>query len=768
MAESKKECSQILTRFIHDSSKVNLHVPTVLKSKYLHDDDLVECSDPFCLISRRPHEEEESRSRSQEMREEACFLPGKYEKAQLWYPAPLRMKRTARPSLEAREAIGTTTECVHPRSRSRPINQSNLEEERQVQQELFTATWNDVVNPHYFNEAADAPTTEFSEEYLILEARRKQFKESNKESIDGIDAPGVCDPKSLQPLPYSQRAFDSIVQDFANKQRQGEGSASRNDIHEHKKARKRAKIVNQEEASLDGNEKADAPENASRVEEQRRLEQMVGKRVILHRLVQNSDLNGCIGMVTRVDRKERLKIKIDGRSKSISVKPFHVRLSDADGEGTGTSAETNAEVETCDAANDELREQRDRDVACAEKGAHSTDGTTQSSAEDDADFIARYLAFRQFVEFLSSTACKTARTQPRKLVIRRSSPIQGVLEAFATHTKMHTWQHTRVTFVDSNGVAEEGVDQGGLTSEMYTLFFRELTTRKPNPIFEGTSQSAGLLPRPDACPQTLRGVGRVLRKCALDDRPVGLGLSSFLFEYLADTHERSVFARALTALSALSSYDPDLAKRWTKLLEHPIEGLTQSDFDGGDSHVQLAATASEFERAVLAGCRHRLLESRRASLEEMRLGFVEHVDLSIQLAAFTPSQRARLLRGKVEVGPKELIACFDLPPSLRFAYAPKGVLSSAPRFLKEAIEGELTANERLDLLEWATALRALPTNGLHAQIKLKPYHDATDADLPMVHTCTYEVHLPPYSSRDILIEKLRLAIAHRHDGFHTS
>ncbi len=49
---------------------------------------------------------------------------------------------------------------------------------------------------------------------------------------------------------------------------------------------------------------------------------------------------------------------------------------------------------------------------------------------------------------------------------------------------------------------------------------------------------------------------------------------------------------------------------------------------------------------------------------------------------------------------------------------------------------------------------------------LRLYAEAGENDLPNVHTCTHEVHLPAYRSREQLREKLLKAVEHRHDGFH--
>ena len=42
---------------------------------------------------------------------------------------------------------------------------------------------------------------------------------------------------------------------------------------------------------------------------------------------------------------------------------------------------------------------------------------------------------------------------------------------------------------------------------------------------------------------------------------------------------------------------------------------------------------------------------------------------------------------------------------------------------------------------------------------------ADAGDLPLVHTCSHEVRLPAYPSREVLRAKLMQAVEHRHDGF---
>ena len=125
-------------------------------------------------------------------------------------------------------------------------------------------------------------------------------------------------------------------------------------------------------------------------------------------------------------------------------------------------------------------------------------------------------------------------------------------------------------------------------------------------LFEGVSDDAstsiGLLPRPSAPADALMAVGRVICKCVLDDQPLGRGLGRFVFEYLADAHERRVFRDPHAALAAMADYDTDLARRWGQLLLRPQPGLTLDLFDDQLDGEELAPTGEAFGHAIIAGC----------------------------------------------------------------------------------------------------------------------------------------------------------------------
>ena len=163
-------------------------------------------------------------------------------------------------------------------------------------------------------------------------------------------------------------------------------------------------------------------------------------------------------------------------------------------------------------------------------------------------------------------------------------------------------------------------------------------------------------------------------------------------------------------------------------------------------------------------------------MRALRNGFIEIVDLSLQLGALRSVELMRMMRGNTDLSASDLLSCFEWPDGSHSSSDTEdqagfaAIGSDVPRFLREIILEEspelaLTCEQRLHLLEWATALTALPCNGLKEKVTLKLYAEADEDALPNVHTCTHELHLPAYRSREQLRKKLLKAVEHRHDGF---
>ena len=116
----------------------------------------------------------------------------------------------------------------------------------------------------------------------------------------------------------------------------------------------------------------------------------------------------------------------------------------------------------------------------------------------------------------------------------------------------------------------------------------------------------------------------------------------------------------------------------------------------------------------------------------------------------------------------QLLDCFLFDEDEHAGFA-AAKAEHVPLMLIELLQDVTVFDEprRFAMLRWCTALHALPVGGLKDdKIKLRLFGgEPDDVSLPECHTCTRELHLPHYTSADVLREKLLLALDHEIDGF---
>ena len=397
-------------------------------------------------------------------------------------------------------------------------------------------------------------------------------------------------------------------------------------------------------------------------------------------------------------------------------------------------------------------EERVRQMECERDMRH---------AADECEATATTLGFRQYVEMLLKQAGAVAKSGQWKLRLCRQRVVTDVVEYFKKlSSPSQIWRRTLVTFVDEHGTLEPGLDEGGLTATAHALFWRGVLAKEVG-LFECCEGGTCYLPRAAADEVTLELVGRVLLKSVLDNHPIGAGLSSFVFEFLADSHDRRVFMpqQPLAALSALDEYDSELSRQYRQLLDADDNhlaclGVTRSYFDEqfGDEPL----TRSNVAETVVAGCRRLLFLDRRSSLEALKRGFTfKNIDLTIQLAAMPSAVTKLLVRGRVSLRANDLLASVD------WDVASTGLEKRVAAMMREYIETAMDEPNRLRFLRWCTGLNALPADGLKQPVTLLSLvgiASAPDDCLPRAHTCSYEIELPAYSSLAVLREKLNRAM----------
>ena len=469
-------------------------------------------------------------------------------------------------------------------------------------------------------------------------------------------------------------------------------------------------------------------------------------------------------------------------------------------------------------------------VPSASVSAASAPSASVASASEEVSpaLMRRLLAFRQYIEVKRMGLGTKATSKPWKLRVNRlaaaeastAAPIAGggiehagVLKSFRAvlddpkRKRSLLYCNTVVSFIDPFGSPEDGCmlpelsnptalsnhteqksnhrcstptptdDLGGLTTEMYSLFWKSVLRPAAGLFEESAGAGGGFLPKPGAAEEQLEAAGLVLIKCILDDHPIGHGLCSFVIDYLVNGNEAMALSDLDAALRALSGFDRTLANGWRSLLDDPSSvdelGLTLEDFNELSAEPLAAVTQANLEAAIVSGCHFKLLGVRQSAFSALRRGFAQIEDLSVQLGALGSAEDlALLLQGKHTLSAAELIGCFAMPgdsveEEREAGFAAVG--SNVPRDFTTLVQDEATFHEgrRVALLRWCTALHALPVGGLKDdRIKLRIFGDeADDLTLPETHTCTRELHLPNYSSLSVLRNKLLQALDHESDGF---
>jgi hypothetical protein len=348
---------------------------------------------------------------------------------------------------------------------------------------------------------------------------------------------------------------------------------------------------------------------------------------------------------------------------------------------------------------------------------------------------------------------------------------------------------TRVRFE-----GEGGIDEGGLTQEMFASFWRGII-RKEVGLFE-TADSA--LPSASASEERLQLVGQFLCKSVLLEVPTGRGLCPFVFEFLLEETDRSFDTtlppdkQTAAALRALRAYDSVLYEQFNTILAGYLNGAEVAgafkvgDFVPNSHQYESPVTKDNVQSVIVAACKYRLWDQQEDQLLALRRGFKtdnilskEPIDLLHQLRPFQTPDLMLLVQGRPEpLSVAELIEqCITWPDESRTAVADNGggfPTGSTTVVLLRALledESEFTADDRERFVEWATARSVVPDAGLvntdGGKIKIKWDETPRDDDeamwpLPRVSTCFHSLYLANFSRLDVLKNKLLTAMESSH------
>ena len=359
---------------------------------------------------------------------------------------------------------------------------------------------------------------------------------------------------------------------------------------------------------------------------------------------------------------------------------------------------------------------------------------------------------------------------------------------------------------------EAGIDDGGLRNEMYEKFFEQLLLLRTD-LFEASESAicARALPTKDATwtarPDAVRiekdfeTVGRVMCRAVVDGRPIPNALAStIVLRFFQGVEPAALDASGAMVRGPLSKaalleelllMDEANASSIGKWILNSEQSLTDFFSTVGDalcynstedrsaaSDAQILAMPWNdepafrilvFERLV----QRRLIEPRRKALEAMRRGFAT-VEMVPQLTrTLFPSSKelVHFICGDDKLDADKLWSLFTFDEE---AYSQTFIDYDHPsgefglyteddptmRHLKTVLS-EFCDAERLKFFKFVSGLAAIPAT---RPGEAKPFQllvDGKDLEtnrLPTTSTCYYQLHCPPYTTKDVLKDKLRLAI----------
>ncbi|KAL9235847.1 hypothetical protein vseg_010580 [Gypsophila vaccaria] len=364
-----------------------------------------------------------------------------------------------------------------------------------------------------------------------------------------------------------------------------------------------------------------------------------------------------------------------------------------------------------------------------------------------------------------------------------------------------------VEFIDEVGTGL------GPTLEFYTLVSHDLQKAglgmwrgdytSPTRSYSQQGTSSGLFPRPWSLKSSnINGtefadvikrfvlLGQIVGKALRDGRVLDIAFSKAFYKFILGK-ELSIYdiqtfdpelGKTLLEFKALISKRKFLEIGGTKNVAHSVcLGYRDSNIEdlcldftlpGYPDYIlssgvddDLKVTSSKLEEYVSMVLDATLYSGISRQVEAFKSG-LNQVFSDKHLHAFTEEELERLLCGE-----RDSWVSYDLFDHIKFDH---GYTASSPPIINllEVIN-ELDYEQRRAFLQFVTGAPRLPPGGLAAlnpklTIVRKHSSNSVDEDLPSVMTCANYLKLPPYSSKEIMKDKLFYAITEGQGSFHLS
>uniref|UniRef100_A0A7N0U1T4 HECT-type E3 ubiquitin transferase n=2 Tax=Kalanchoe fedtschenkoi TaxID=63787 RepID=A0A7N0U1T4_KALFE len=324
---------------------------------------------------------------------------------------------------------------------------------------------------------------------------------------------------------------------------------------------------------------------------------------------------------------------------------------------------------------------------------------------------------------------------------------------------------------------EEGIDAGGLTREWYQLLSRVLFD-KGALLFTTVGNNATFQPNPNSVYQTehlsyFKFVGRVVAKALFDGQLLDVYFTRSFYKHILGVK---------VTYHDIEAVDPDYYKNLKWMLENDVSDIPDLTFSmdaDEEKHILYEKTEVTDYELKPGGRNIRVTEETKHEYVDLVAGHLLTNAIRPQINAF--------LEGFNELVPRELISIFNdkelellisgLPEidlndlKANTEYNGYTVASSAIQWFWEVVEA-FSKEDMARLLQFVTGTSKVPLEGFKALQGISgsqrfQIHKAYGAPerLPSAHTCFNQLDLPEYSTKELLQQRLLLAIHEASEGF---
>jgi len=357
---------------------------------------------------------------------------------------------------------------------------------------------------------------------------------------------------------------------------------------------------------------------------------------------------------------------------------------------------------------------------------------------------------------------------PNRLLVRvrRGSVVQDAFEQLGGKDLSGRLQ---VSFVNDLGLEEAGIDGGGLFKEFITQFCVEAFDPDRSPqLFQRNPKTQQLFPTMQFSQlKLLEFVGKVLGKAVYENVLVDPEIAPFVLNVLRGTRN---------AVHDLQSLDADLYRNLLSLkrisssdlasLQLAFTVTTTTVASSSDQQQPLDVELFKDGRNVLVTkenvsvyvemvANFRLNRERMVQMDAFARGFHQLIDPA-WIRLFSANEFAMLIGGSA-------VKDFDVGDLRRHVAYGGGYHPSQPYVQEfwDVVANDLTPVQRGKLLKFITSCSRPPLTGfgsLNPLITVYQVREGGETRLPTASTCVNLLKLPKYPSREVLRDKLVLAI----------